>query len=70
MYSESHSETIRCASCGDGPFIRSVLDITYEHDRVIDGYYFCAWCDEYTDEETLLERAEDMVVTRLPVPEE
>jgi hypothetical protein len=62
-------ETIRCGSCRDGPFICSVLEITHDHDRVIEGYYFCGWCFEFTDSEELRRRAKDMDAERLPAVE-
>lgn len=66
MSLNSVPETIRCGSCGAGPFICSVLEITHDHDRVVDGYYFCGWCYEFTDEAELLQRAENMDAGRLP----
>lgn len=67
--------SIRCALCGDGPYKEDFAPPS--HERVIYGFYFCAWCFEYADwdddqyrsqREALVERARKGPVPRAYSP--
>lgn len=51
------THSIYCALCDDGPFKRCIAPPT--HERVIQGFYFCAWCYEYADWNRRLHSSKD-----------
>lgn len=52
-------ETFRCASCQDGKYKRDIINPEPSDLSVLDGYWFCAWCYQYTDDKQLVSRAEN-----------